>query len=201
MKAKLFFLSIILMSFCFSMDYPPWTTAPLFAQTDEYQLQPGDVLRITVHDQPDLETQTRVTSDGFITFPLLGKIFLKGLTAQQLEFRIKDLLEKDYLVNAQVLVFIQEYHPRQVSVLGEVKTPGKYDMPQEKDLSFLEAIALAGGFTKDADLDKTRIMRTTISGKKETLYIKVTDITKKGEKEKDLLLEPGDIVFVPESFF
>lgn len=172
----------------------------LFAQIVEYKLQPGDVLRITVHDQPDLTTQTRVTSEGFITFPLLGKIFLRGLTAQQLEFRIKELLEKDYLVSAQVLVFIEAYHPRQVSVLGEVKTPGKYDMPEEKDLTFLEAIAMAGGFGKDADLDKTQIIRT-IDGKKETIKIKVTDITKKGQKEKDIILEPGDIIFIPESFF
>ena len=172
----------------------------LLSQTVEYKLQPGDVLRITVHDQPDLTTQTRVTSEGFITFPLLGKIFLRGLTAQQLEFRIKELLEKDYLVSAQVLVFIEEYHPRQVSVLGEVKLPGKYDMPEEKDLTFLEAIAMAGGFGKDADIDKTQIMRT-INGKKETIKIKVTDITKKGQKEKDIILEPGDIIFIPESFF
>jgi len=176
-------------------------SSSLFAQTVGYNLQPGDVLRVTVHDQPDLATQTRVTSDGFITFPLLGKIFLKGFTAQQLELRIKELLEKDYLVSAQVLVFIEEYHPRQVSVLGEVKTPGKYNMPQERDLTFLEAIALAGGFTKDAELDKTRIMRTSDTGEKETIIIKVTDITKKGEKDKDIILEPGDIVFVPESFF
>ena len=71
---------------------------PSFAQKMEYRRQPTDILRITVHEQPDLETKTRVTSDGCITFPLIGKIKTKGMTVQELENEIKELLEKDYLV-------------------------------------------------------------------------------------------------------
>jgi len=148
----------------------------------------------------DLQTKTRVTSDGYITFPLLGKIYVAGSTVQDLELKIKELLEKDYLVNAQVLVFIEEYHPSQVSVMGEVNTPGKYDMPEEKDITVLEAIAMAGGFTKDADVNGTRIMRVK-GGKKKTIKVRVKDITVRGQKEKDVVLEADDIVFVPESFF
>ncbi len=175
-------------------------TSLAYAQSAGYMLQQGDIITITVHEQPDLTTRTRVTSDHCITFPLLGKLLIEDLTTQQLELKIKTLLEEDYLVNAQVLIFIEEYHPRQVSVLGEVKNPGKYDMPEEKGLTLLEAIALAGGFDKYADPDKTRIMRTT-DGKKETIKVKVTDITKRGKKEKDLLLQPGDLIFIPENFF
>jgi protein involved in polysaccharide export with SLBB domain len=171
-----------------------------FAQDVEYKLQQGDVLSITVRDQPDLVTKTRVSADGFITFPLLGKLFIKGQTALEVENRIKTLLEQDYLVSAQVSVFIEQYTLRQISILGEVKNPGKYDMPQEKDLSLLEAIALSGGFLKTAAIDKTQIMRTQ-NGKKETIKIKISDITIKGEKDKDIVLMPGDIIFVPESFF
>ena len=170
------------------------------AQKSEYKLQPTDVIRITVHEQPDLDTKARVTKDGYITFPLLGKLEVKGLTVQELERKIKDLLEKDYLVNAQVIVFIEEYHPRQVAVIGEVNNPGKYDMPEEKQITLLEAIAMAGGFTKDADINGTKVIRIS-GGKKETIRIRVKDITDKGEKEKDIVLEPDDIVFVPESFF
>ncbi len=171
-----------------------------FSQSVQYKLQPGDVLLIKVHDQPDLTTKTRVSSEGFITFPLIGKIKVAGLTEQQLEYKLKTLLEKDYLVSAQVIVFIEEYHPRQVSVLGEVKNPGKYDMPEERELTLLEAIALAGGFTKDANIDKTQIIRTK-DGYKQIIYVKVSDITKKKAKELDMPLEPGDIIYVPESFF
>lgn len=174
--------------------------AGLSAQDDQYQLKPTDVLKITVHEQPDLETKTRVTQDGYITFPLLGKIYVSGLTVQDLENKLKKLLEEDYLVNAQVLVFIEEYHPRQFSVIGEVNSPGKYDMPKEKPVTLLEAIAMAGGFTEDADMANTTIMRIK-DGKKETVKINLRDVTKKGDKDKDIALTPDDVVFVPESFF
>ncbi|MDD5439050.1 MAG: polysaccharide export protein [Candidatus Omnitrophica bacterium] len=167
---------------------------------EQYRLRPTDVVKITVHEQDDLETKTRITQDGYITFPLLGKVKAAGLTVQELENLLKQSLEADYLVNAQVVVFIDEYHTRQFSVLGEVNSPGKFDMPTEKDVTLLEAIAMAGGFTKDADITKTMVMRVT-EGQKETIKINVKDITEKGQKEKDILLEPEDVVVVPESFF
>ncbi|MDD5644968.1 MAG: polysaccharide export protein [bacterium] len=170
------------------------------AQSSEYKIQATDVLKITVHEHHDLATQTRVTADGNITFPLIGQLYVKGLTVQELENNIKELLEKDYLVSAQVLVFIEEYHPRQVSVLGEVKNPGKYNMPDEKETTLLEAIAMAGGFTKDASVNSTRVMRIE-NGEKKTIVIPVKDITQKGQKEKDIVIHPGDVIFVPESFF
>lgn len=166
----------------------------------EYRIQPQDVLNITVHEQPDLTTKSRVTADGFITFPLLGKVEVKGISVQELEMNLKLALEKDYLVNAQVLVFIEEYHPRQISVMGEVKNPGKYEMPGEKDFSLMQAIAMSGGFTKHADIAATRIMRIE-NGEKKVIQINVKLITEKGEKDKDVTLLPEDIVFVPESFF
>ena len=166
----------------------------------DYRLHPSDVLTITVHGQPDLTTKTRVTLDGCITFPLIGKLSVDGLTVQETESRIKELLEKEYLVNANVMVFIEEYHPRQVSVMGEVKNPGKYDMPGEKDLTLVQAIAMSGGFTKHADITKTRVMRME-DGKKKTMVINAKDITEKGKQDEDVVLKPDDIVFVPESFF
>jgi polysaccharide export outer membrane protein len=122
------------------------------------------------------------------------------MTVQELEYHLKQLLEKDYLVNAQVLCFIEEYHPRQVSVIGEVNSPGKFELPEEKTMTLLEAIALAGGFTKDAKLETVKIMRVN-QGQKETLTINVKDITDRGQKEDDVTLQPDDIIVVPESFF
>jgi polysaccharide export outer membrane protein len=69
-------------------------------------------------------------------------------------------LEKDYLVNADVQVFIEEYHAKQVTVLGAVVKPGKYDMNTEKETTILEAIAMAGGFSKVANVNGTLIIRT-----------------------------------------
>jgi len=173
---------------------------PCLAQSPEYRLQPTDVLKITVHDQSDLDTTTRITAEGFITFPLIGKVKAEGLTVRELEAEIKKLLELDYLVTAQVLIFIQGYHTRQVSVLGEVNLPGKYDMPEEKSITLLQAIAMAGGFTKDADINQTQIMRVK-DGQTKTIIVRVSDITKKGQKDQDIAIEPEDVIFVPESFF
>lgn len=173
----------------------------VWTQTIKYRLQPTDVISITVHGQPDLTTKTRITADGYITFPLLGKVAAKGLTLQEFELKLKTLLEEDYLVSAQVLAFIEDYHPRQVSVIGEVNIPGKYDMPEEKELTLIEAIALAGGFTKDAYLKKIKIMRSK-GDIKETINIDVGEILIKDNKEKNIILEPDDIIIiVPESFF
>ena len=169
-------------------------------QNTQYKLQPTDVINITVHGQPDLATKTRLTADGFITFPLVGKVHAQGLTVQELELKLKELLEKDYLVKAEVLIFIDAYHPRQVSVMGEVNKPGKFDITGEKDLTLMQAVAMAEGFSKHADVTKTRVMRVE-GGEKKTIVINVKDITDKGAKDKDIVLQPDDIVYVPESFF
>jgi len=159
-----------------------------------------DVLTITVHGQPDMTTKTRVTTDGYISFPLLGKVTAGGFTVRDFEDSLKAALEKSYLVSAQVLVFIEQYHPRKVSLVGEVMKPGKYNLPEEKEMTLLEAIALAGGFTKDASIGAVRIMRKE-NGRQVTLKVNVRDITVKGRKEKDVVLKPDDAIVVPESFF
>ena len=161
----------------------------------DYHLQPEDILSVTVYEQPDLTTRVRITSEGKISFPLLGKIEAAGLTVSELKDKIQVLLGKDYLVNPQVQVFIEEYHVKQISVLGAVKNPGKYDMYTERETTLLEAIAMAGGFNDEAAIDDTKIIRSE-DDEKRVIQIKVTDITQKGQKEKDVALKPGDIVFV-----
>jgi len=171
-----------------------------YAQTNDYRIQPEDILKITVYEHPDLETETRVSSEGEITFPLLEKISVVGLTVNELKDKLSQALEKDYLVNAQVQIFIVTYHVKQVSVLGSVNKPGKYDMFPEKETTVLDAIAMAGGFSNVAGINGTRVVRTE-DGEEKVIPVRVTDITKKGLKENDISLKPGDIVFVPESFF
>ena len=174
--------------------------APARAQEPDYRLQPEDVLRIMVYEQPDLTTKARISSTGEISFPLLGKIKAAGFTEAELQDKIEQLLRQDYLVNPQVQIFIEKYHVKQVSVLGAVRKPGKYDMYTERETTVLEAIAMAGGFSDVASVNGTRIIRKR-DGEERTIPVRVTDITTKGMKEGDLPLKPGDIVFVPESFF
>ena len=118
----------------------------------DYSVQPEDILEITVYEQPDLDVKARVTSKGEIAFPLLGKVEVVGLTISEVEDLITELLAADYLVNPQVQVFISEYRVKQISVLGSVKTPGKYDMYAERETTVLQAIAMAGGFSNVASI-------------------------------------------------
>lgn len=176
------------------------TLVSVSGKCEEYTIEPEDVLLITVYGQPDLTSKVRVTAQGEITFPLVGNVKVVGITLAQLEKRLAGLLEKDYLVNPQVSVFIEEYHPKQVFVLGAVGKPGAYNLSKEKQTTVLEAIAMAGGFAKEADQDGTKVIRME-NDKKLTIKIKVSDITKRGDKEKDIPLKPSDMIVVPESFF
>ena len=168
---------------------------PMPLHADDYRLGPDDVLQITVFREDELYREIRVSSDGNISFPLLGEVKAEGLTPYEFERLLEEKLKK-YLKKPQVTVFIKEYST--ISVTGQVNQPGSF--PLKGKLSVLEAIGLAKGFTKIAGQNSVKIMRMK-NGEKKTITVKVGDISKKGDKSKDVELERGDIVFVPESLF
>ncbi len=171
-----------------------------YTPPENYRVQSGDVLQITVYEHDDLETVTRVGTNGKISFPLLEEVQVAGLTVDQIEKMLKKLLEKDYLVKAHVQVFIEDYHVKQITVIGAVEKPGKYDLDALNDTHVLEAVAMAGGFTDVANINGTRVLRAR-EGHTQTIPVRITDITKKGLSDQDVVLQSGDIVYVPESFF
>lgn len=164
-----------------------------------YNISPGDKLEITVYREQDMDRQVRVTPGGTITFPLIGQIKVGGLQVAEAEQALIEKLKK-FLVSPQVSIFIEEYAHKLVYVLGEVKNPGSYPLPPESSLSVLEVLTLAGGFTPYAAVDRTRVIRKK-DGKSETFQIEITAITKGGDKSKDIILRPNDVIYVPESFF
>ncbi len=168
--------------------------------SSNYRINPFDLLDISVYQEPDLTKTVRVTKEGFISFPLIGKVQIAGLDILAAEQRIAELLEKDYLVNPSVTVLVKEYNTKKVFVMGEVKTPGSYNIPQDRELTVLESIALAGGFSNVAAIDNTKVIRVE-NGSKRYINVKISDITKRGDKAKDLILKPNDIIFVPERIF
>lgn len=157
----------------------------------DYVISTDDVIEITVFGEQDLSVTTRVSRDGVINYPLLGKIKVSGLTARQLEAYITDLLKKDYLVDPQVNVVIKEYS--KISILGEVKDPSSYQMNERMTLT--QAVALAGGFTQEANLSLIQIMRVT-NGKKETMTVDLEKILNK--LEPDIEIRPQDTIIVGE---
>jgi len=166
----------------------------------EYKINPSELLDITVYQEPDLERTVRVTNDGYISFPLIGKVHVAGLTVIEAESKIASLLGQGYLIDPQISVFIKEFQTEKVVIIGEVKNPGSFDLPQDRELTLLEAIALAGGFTKVASIDGIRVIRVE-NGVQKYIPVRVSDITKEGDKSKDIVLKPGDIIYVPERIF
>ncbi|OGS18334.1 MAG: hypothetical protein A3J83_06560 [Elusimicrobia bacterium RIFOXYA2_FULL_40_6] len=158
------------------------------------------MIDVSVYQESDLSKTLRVSQDGYISYPLIGKVKLAGLSISEAEKILADLLGKDYLVDPQVTVFVKEYHSNKVVVMGEVKNPGSYEFPQGRELTVLEAIALSGGFSNIAALDKTKVIRVE-NGIQKYIQIKISDIIQSGDKSKDIILKPNDIIFVPERMF
>ena len=160
----------------------------------DYRVGSEDVLKVSVYDEPDLSLEVRVSSDGIITYPLLGRVKVGGLTIPEVEKALLDLLGKDYLVNPQVTVFVQEYGT--IYVIGEVHTPGPY--PLKPHMSLMSALAMAGGITDLAALDKVIVIRKE-GDSKQVIEVSVDEMTNGGLKGKDIVLRPYDVIQVKKS--
>lgn len=176
------------------ISHPPF--GDMAALGEEYIISPQDVFKITVYEHPELTSTVKVSSAGSITFPLLGKVKVAGLSASQVQEKMEQLLGEKYLVNPQVMVNVTE--PASIYILGQVKKPGVYKLTA--DLTVVEAITMAGGFTRIANQNKTKVARTMGNSRK-TIKVPVADIIRGRDKSKDIRLQAGDIIVVPESFF
>jgi len=260
-------------------------------QAGDYRVGPEDTLSVTVYGEEDLcLAGIIVSSDGMITYPLIGRVAVENLTTAEVEKKIVSLLADGYLIHPQVTVTVQSFKSKRVFILGAVQNPGVFPLqgrerllevissaggiqseragkfilvlrkgssndeqdknedtvikvgiegllqrgdmnlnislenrdvvfvPQaeyvyiigevknpgsyriyEKDITILETITLAGGFTPIASPNKTRVIRVE-NGIEKTIPVRMKDIIK-GEKSKDIYLRSGDIVVVPESLF
>ncbi|MGB3241435.1 MAG: polysaccharide biosynthesis/export family protein, partial [Candidatus Omnitrophota bacterium] len=132
----------------------------------DYRLAPDDVLQISVYREATLNRAVRVSSDGHISFPLLGEVKAEGLTVPELEKLLTERL-KEYVVNPQVTVFLQSYST--ITVAGEVENPGVY--PLEERFTVSDAISRAGGFNKYASRNSVRLIRIE-NGKKKVYRVR-----------------------------
>ncbi len=174
----------------------------------EYIVGAGDLLKITVYDNPDLTTESRVSNEGKITFPLVGEIQAAGSTAIALEQKIAGLLADGYIVKPQVSVFIEEYKSQKVSVLGEVAKPGLVVLRGAYTL--MEAISDAGGITPNAG-DTLVIQRKINKGSSgkgsgtDKVDIAITvDLQKlfvEGDVTANVPVMDGDSIYVPKAAF
>ncbi len=170
---------------------PIGTGSPAFAQSDTqsrelvYRLGTGDRVRVIVFNETDLSGEFEVDSTGSVALPLIGNTAARGLTLREFEMAIADALRDGYLKDPRVNVEVLNFRP--FYIIGEVENGGEYDFVP--DMTVLNAVALAGGYTYRAD---DRRVFVTKAG---------TNTEVEHRMESAIKVLPGDIIRVPERFF
>jgi polysaccharide biosynthesis/export protein len=161
-----------------------------------YQIGDGDVLRISVYSHADLDTVARVSA-GAVNIPLVGTVKIGGLTVEQAGERIAGLLAEDYLVNPHVTVFVQEFRSNRVTIMGEVKNPGLYEL--SGTTSLLELISKAGGLTAHYGENVSIHRRTNESAEEKVMTVNLKRLVEEGDATLDLAVLDGDNVVVSQA--
>ena len=173
-----------------------FATTHAFAQErlPEYQLAAGDIIRISVFQNPDLTIETRVTENGTITFPLIGAVKVGGLAVPAAEQAIAQALKGGgFLQSPQVNIVLLQNRGNQVSVLGHVARPGRFPL-ETVNIRVSEMIAIAGGIAPGgADV---AILTGLRGGKPFRREIDLVAMFLNGKPEEDLIVSGGDVIYV-----
>lgn len=160
----------------------------------DYQLGAGDAIRIQVFQSPDLTTEARISENGVISFPLIGVIRIAGMSPTEAEALIaRRLREGRFLQNPQVTLNVTQFRSQQVSVLGNVKNPGRYAL-ETTGMRLSEVLAMAGGVTENGT-DEV-ILMTTRDGRMQRVVVDLVDMFTAGDMARDVALAAGDVIYV-----
>jgi protein involved in polysaccharide export with SLBB domain len=185
---------------------PPVSTGPSVTTNSVtapagYVLTANDQVAVEVFGEEDLRTNGRLNGEGNLSLPLLGSVHLSGLTLTQATSRVTELYARDYLVNPKVNVSLVSYAKRRFTVLGQVNRPGSFEMPEgsPSGIDLLEAVAMAGGYTRIAAPERISVRR---HGPKGDQVLKVDGKRlARGAGASDFKVLPGDTITVGESIF
>jgi polysaccharide export outer membrane protein len=172
----------------------PAAPAVAAAAAPEYRLGAGDIVRITVYQNPDLTVETRIAESGIVSYPLLGQVVLGGRTVGAAERAIADGLRNgNFVRQPQVTVMLLQVRAHQASVLGQVNRPGRYALEQT-DLRLSDLLAMAGGVALGgAD---TVVLTGTRNGQPLRVELDLPALFAGSGRDKDLPVENGDVVWV-----
>ena len=172
---------------------------------------PGDILRVSIYDNPDLSQEVTIGADGAFSYPLIGRVQATGLTVRQLESLLAKRFADGYLVSPQVGVTVTQHKSQQVYVMGAVKTPGPYALQRQTTL--LEALSAAGGPTPDAGFevilthaaDKQAFPSGTskvsaAANGQPAMRVSLEQLMAGGVPQR-ITLQDGDVVYVPAAAF
>ena len=167
------------------------------APAAEYTVGGGDVLRIKVYENEDLNTTVRVTADNTIRVPLLEEVSVADLTVSEVALKLEKLLADGYLINPQVDVFIEEYRSKNAIILGQINRPGQYEL--RGTITFLEFISKAGGLTGEAGSRATVKRVDPDEAGKDTIVINLDRLIKKGDTSQNILIKDGDNIYISKA--
>ncbi|EEF63155.1 polysaccharide biosynthesis/export family protein [Pedosphaera parvula] len=163
------------------------------------KLSPGDVVELKVYQEDELSARARVDNDGMATFPLLKPLVVKGKTLEEARVMIKDILAKEYLTDPHVSLTVVEFAKRRFSVMGEVKAPGFYSIPEDTNLNLLQALSMAGGYTAFSKGTRVRIKRI-IDGRESVMRVDAQAMANE-KNVKVITIQPDDAIEVGSSIF
>jgi polysaccharide biosynthesis/export protein len=181
------------------------------AATAGITLGPGDVLRVSVYDNPDLSQEVTIGADGAFSYPLIGRVQASDLQVRQLESLLAKRFADGYLVSPQVGVTVTQHKSQQVYVMGAVSKPGPYALQRQTTL--LEALSAAGGPTPDAGFeiilthaaDQQALSSGTSKGSaaangQPAVRVSLEQLMAGGVPQR-IMLQDGDVVYVPKAAF
>ena len=182
----------------------PREFSPASTASPDYRISARDLVQFQVFNQPDMTTAQRVSANGELRLPLLGTYAIAGRTLREAEEQLEKLYQSGgFFVAPQVILTVEEYGERFVSILGQVKNPERIPLSVEtRSIGILQAITQSGGFTRVARTDQVQVLRIAAGGREERLVVNVDDLLRPGRSGvSEFQLQSGDIVFVPERVF
>ncbi len=159
-----------------------------------YMIKPGDVLKVSVWREPELQGPVLVEPDGTFSFPLCGVIDARNKTVAQLQQEIGSKLAH-FITNPVVTVSLTKINGNRIYVIGQVKKPGAFTVNPR--INVLQALSMAGGTTPFASLGSIKILRSSGNGSQVALPFNYNDVVHGNDLAQNITLRAGDVVVVP----
>ena len=172
----------------------------LMAQSDSnYRLAGDDLLDFRVFQEPELDAVIRVAGDGNAIFPLVGSVRIAGKSIGEATELLRQRYMAGYLVNPQITLTVRTYGRKVFTILGQVLKPGSYAIEGSESISLLDAIGMAGGYTRIANPGKVTVKRR-VGGQETVIRVDAKKMAR-SSSESAFLVQPGDVITVGESIF
>jgi len=181
----------------FALALFPLTT--LAEDGGNYRLTANDMLDFRVFQESEMDSVVRLSGDGQAGFPLIGMVQLSGKTIAEATAELQRRYRDGYLVNPQISLTIRQYAKRSFTILGQVQKPGSYEITGNEGIDLLQAVGMAGGYTRIADPGKVTVKRRT-NGSERVIKVDAKRMARDDATES-FSIRPGDTITIGESIF